>query len=131
MTVFARGSDGAVWYRDYSGGSWSNWISIGGQIPAGTGPAVTSSGAGRLDVFARGTDGAMWHRTYDGTAWSSWQSLGGVLTSSPTATSPGSGQIDVFAAGSDYGLWEKTYTNGWSGWTSIDFTFSGLSAGSG
>ena len=120
MTVFVRGNDNGVWYRDYVGGSWGNWVSIGGQIPAGTGPAVCSWGSGRLDVFARGTDGAMWHRTYDGTAWGkNWDSLGGILTSSPAATSPSSGVIDVFVRGSDSGLWQKTYNGGWSAWTPI------------
>ena len=90
------------------GGSWGNWVSIAGQIPAGTGPAACSWGSGRLDVFARDTDGAMWHKSYDtATAWSNWNSLGGILTSSPAATSPSSGVIDVFVRGSDGALWEN------------------------
>ena len=121
ITVFARGSDGAVWYRDYVGGSWGNWVSIGGQIPVGTGPAVSSWGAGRLDVFARGTDGAVWHKSYDtATSWSSWQSLGGILTSSPAATSRNTGGITVFARGSDGAVWYRDYVGGsWGNWVSI------------
>ena len=120
MTVFVRGNDNGIWYRDYVGGSWGNWVSIGGKIPAGTGPAVCSWGGGRLDVFARGTDGAMWHKSYDtATSWSNWNSLGGILTSSPAATSPSSGLIDVFVRGSDSGLWQKTYNGGWSAWISL------------
>jgi len=36
-----RGSDGALWYKDWNGAAWSSWHSLGGQIPAGTGPAAS------------------------------------------------------------------------------------------
>jgi hypothetical protein len=117
--VFVRGTDGAIWYKHWGGTAWSNWISLGGQIPTGTGPAACSWGAGRLDLFVQGTNGALWHKWYTGTSWSSWESLGGSLTGSPAATAPGSSRIDVFVRGSDNGLWEKTYNVAWSGWTSI------------
>jgi hypothetical protein len=110
ITVFARGSDGGIWYRDYSGSSWGKWVSIGGQSPAGRAPAVSSWGGGRLDVVAQGTDGALWHKSYDtATSWSNWQSLGGSPTSSPAATSRNTGGITVFARGSDGALWHRTY----------------------
>ena len=93
--------------------------SLGGQIPAGTGPAACSWGAGRLDVFVQGTTGALYHKSYTG-SWSGWQTLGGALTSSPAAAAAsGSSRIDVFVRGSDGALWQKTYNGGWSGWTSI------------
>ena len=64
IDVFMRGTDGALWSMISSDGgiTWSNWTSLGGQIPVGTGPAACSWGAGRLDVFVQGTDGALWHR---------------------------------------------------------------------
>ena len=94
MTVFVRGSDDAVWYRDYVGGSWGKWTSIGGKIPAGTGPAACSWGSGRLDVFVQGTNGALWHKWWNGAKWSGWESLGGKLTASPASVSPlGSGTV--------------------------------------
>ena len=55
IDVFARGTDGAVWYKDWNGAAWSSWHSLGGQIPAGTGPAACSWGSGRVDVFVLGT----------------------------------------------------------------------------
>ena len=124
MTVFVRGNDSAVWYRDYVRGSWGKWTwgkwtSIGGQIAAGTGPAACSWGAGRLDVFVQGTDGAMWHKSYNGTSWSGWESLGGKLTSSPAATSNTTNNIQVFARSTDGAVWQKTYNNGWSSWKSL------------
>jgi C1A family cysteine protease len=124
IDVFVRGGDGALYEKTTTNGgtSWSNWISLGGQIPAGTVPSVCSSGAGRLDLFVQGTDGALWHKWYTGTSWSGWQSLGGVLTSSPAAaTAPGSSRIDVFVRGTDGAIWQRTTTNAgssWSGWTS-------------
>jgi peroxiredoxin len=120
ITVFARGSDGAVWYRDYVGGSWGNWVSIGGQTPVGTGPAVCSWGAGRLDVFVEGTNGGLYHKWYTGTAWSNWEYLGGALTSSPAATSRNPGGITVFVRGNDGGVWYRDCVGGsWGKWVSI------------
>jgi 5-hydroxyisourate hydrolase-like protein (transthyretin family) len=124
IDVFVRGGAGALYEKTTTNGgtSWSNWISLGGQIPTGTGPAACSWGAGRVDLFVQGMDSALWHKSYTGTSWSSWQSLGGALTLSPGATSPSSGTIDVFVLGTDSGLWWKTTTNSgatWSGWTSV------------
>ncbi|MGZ4862225.1 MAG: hypothetical protein ACXV2E_05530 [Halobacteriota archaeon] len=84
------------------------WSKIGGQIPAGTGPAACSWGSGRLDLFVQGTDGALWHKAYTGAKWSGWQSLGGKLTSSPAAASLTSGVFDAFARGTDGALWETS-----------------------
>ena len=122
VNVFARGSDGAVYQRYWpNAGSWSNWIGVGGQIPAGTGPTACSWGAGRLDVFVQGTDGALYHKWGTATSGSSWQNLGGSPTSSPAAaTASGSSRIDVFVRGSDNGIWQRTYNNGgWGTWKSI------------
>jgi hypothetical protein len=98
------------------------WASLGGQIPAGTSPAASSWGSGRLDLFVQGMDGALYHKSYSGSTWSGWENLGGKLTSSPAATSPGNGQIDVFVRGTNGALYEKTTTNGgatWSNWASL------------
>jgi hypothetical protein len=106
IDVFARGSDGAIWQKTSTngGGSWSNWAPLGGQLAAGTGPAVASWGS-HLGLFAEGTNGALWYKTWT-VSWSNWASLGGSLTSSPAATSPTSGVFDVFVRGSDGALWE-------------------------
>ncbi len=97
-----------------------HWSKIGGQLASGTGPAVSSWSAGRLDVFVEGTDGALWHKWWTGTSWSGWESLGGKLTSSPAATSQGSGLIDIFARGTDGALWYKDWNGAaWSSWHSL------------
>jgi hypothetical protein len=124
--VFVRGSDGALWHKDYQNG-WSKWESLGGQLASGTGPAVSSWSAGRLDVFVQGTDGALWHKWWNGAQWSGWESLGGKLTSSPAArayinnpNSNAANYIDVFVRGSDGAVWWKLWNGrAWSSWTSL------------
>jgi len=123
LDVFVRGSNGALYWK-YCQNGWSSWQSLGGQLAAGTGPAVASWSAGRLDVFVAGTNGALYHKWYSGGAWSGWQNLGGKLTASPAATfdvamSPASENIWVFVRGTDGAVWQKYYLNGWSSWTSL------------
>ena len=127
VTVFVRGTDGGIWYRDGFGTTWGPWASIGGQIPLGTAPSVCSWGNGRLDVFAQGTDGALWHKSYTPTGgWSGWQSLGGRLTSGPgaTATSSGGDQVGVFVAGPNGAIFYMHWTSssGWGSWTNVGGT---------
>jgi hypothetical protein len=121
VDVFVRGSNGAVWQRTYNNG-WSTWIPLGGQLAAGTGPAVASWSAGRLDVFVQGTDGALWHKWWNGSKWSGWESLGGQLTASPAATalSQNGNHIWVSGRGTDSAVWTKSWTGSkWSGWQSL------------
>jgi hypothetical protein len=120
MDVFARGTDGALWWKTTTnnGTSWSNWYKIGGQLASGTSAAADARGPNSLDVFVQGIHQALWYSHWDGTKWSAWTSLGGTLTSSPAATSRSSSTIDVFVFGSDNGLWRNTYSGGWSGWQS-------------
>jgi hypothetical protein len=124
IDVFVRGSNGALYEKTTTdgGATWA-WISLGGQIPAGSSPTACSWGAGRLDVFVQGTDGALYHKWYSGTSWSGWENLGGGLTSSPAAAAAsGSNRIDVFVRGTTGALWQRTTTDGgttWSAWYSL------------
>jgi hypothetical protein len=93
--------------------------SSGGMLASGTGPAVSSWAAERLDVFTVGTDNALWHKWFEN-GWYGWESLGGSLTdASPAAISWSNGRIDVFARGSDGTLQHKWFSGGWSGWESL------------
>jgi len=78
---------------------------------AGTAPAISSWGVGRLDVFVQGTDNALWHKWWDNAKWSgpNYEPLGGKLTSSPAAVSWGVGRIDVVMRGTDGAVWQKFY----------------------
>jgi hypothetical protein len=120
--VFVRGSNDALWhkYSNDGGSTWSNWGSLGGQLAAGTGPAVASWSAGRLDVFAEGANGALYHKWWNGATWSGWESLGGKLTASPAASSQGTNQIGVFVRGTNGACWYKEWTGtAWSSWESL------------
>ncbi len=125
--VFVRGSDGAVWhkYSNDGGSTWSSkWESLGGQLAAGTGPAVASWSQGRLDVFAEGTNGALYHKWWNGSKWSGWESLGGKLTASPAATwgvqETPANNIHVFARGTNGSVYQKYWGgSAWSAWKSL------------
>lgn len=122
LAVFARGIEGAVWYAETEGDTWSTWTSLGGVITSD--PSAVSWADGRLDVFARGTDNALWHICRDGTQWSAWESQGGVISSGPDVASWAQGRLDVFARGTDSALWHKWYDNGWSAWESLGGTIT-------
>jgi len=126
LYLFVRGSDNALWYKYWTGTTWTTATSLGGVLAAGSSPAATSPGTNAIDVFVQGTNGAVYEKTTtnNGTTWSGWTSLGGGLAagSSPAATSPGTSAIDVFVQGTNGAVYEKTTTNSgatWSGWTSL------------
>jgi hypothetical protein len=54
LTIFARGGDNALWYRQFDGTSWSDWQSLGGSI---TNLDVISLSEGNIYTFVGGTDG--------------------------------------------------------------------------
>ena len=126
LYLFVRGSDNALWYKYWTGTTWTTATSLGGVLAANSSPAVTSPTSGAIDVFVQGTNGAVYEKTTtnNGATWSGWTSLGGGLAagSSPAATSPGTGQVDISVLGTGNVLWWKTTTNSgasWSGWMSV------------
>ncbi|MBO0702003.1 MAG: hypothetical protein J2P38_03670, partial [Candidatus Dormibacteraeota bacterium] len=119
MDAFVRGGDGAVWHKVWTGGAWSGYESLGGDVQAGSGPAAVSWGPNRVDVFVRGIDNQLWHEWWDGVRWNGWQALGGVLTSSPEVASWAPGRLDLFVRGLDGAIWHKVFAGGWSGWESL------------
>jgi hypothetical protein len=121
LYLFVRGSDNALWYRHWTGTTWTASTSLGGILTSS--PAATSPSSGVIDVFVRGSDGVIWTRTTTngGTSWSAWTSIGGQTPSGtgPAVCSQGSG-LDVFVQGTDGALWHKSYTgSSWSGWQSL------------
>lgn len=72
LFVFGRGTDGALWYRTFNG-TWSEWMSLGGNISSAPAAAVWSKT--QLVVFARWSDGQLYQRVYDG-SWSEWALFG-------------------------------------------------------
>lgn len=55
LTVFAVGTDRALWHRTFNWG-WSGWENDGGIIGLGTTPAVTSVGTGNVEAFVYAAD---------------------------------------------------------------------------
>lgn len=107
-----------------------------GPLLAGTGPAVASSAAGRVDVVATAPDGSISHLWWaPASGWSQAEGLGGTSASSPSVTSPNPGEVDVFVRGTDNAVWAKTSTptRPWGGWSRLggDATSAPAAASSG
>lgn len=127
VSVFVRGSDGSVWFRNTTdGATWSPWNWLGGQLPASKAPAAcswVSGGKVETMVFVTGTNNHCFYRTLvNNKPTSSWIDLGGILTSAPAATAlPDGSQIGLFVAGGNYGIYYKHYTAGaWAkSWSAV------------
>jgi len=121
LTVAARGGDGALWRRVTTdgGASWDPWLSRGGQLLAGTGPALVITASQEVRYFVIGTDHQLYWRTSSSLGWAS---LGGYLTSSPSAVAFSEGGIYVAARGGNGALYEKITPDGgttWEPWLSF------------
>jgi hypothetical protein len=119
-SVFVRGADGAVWYRN-----WRPWRSLGGRIVGRPSAVVTSDGTNGtvVTVVVRGVNGALYQRVWTRVGWSpAWQRVGGALTSSPSIAVT-SGGILLYALGRDSQMWSATRGIGpqdqWSGWRQV------------
>ena len=129
IALFVRGNDGALWWTNWKGATWSAWESLGGYLtssPAAAALPTLDFTGNSIDVFVRGGDGALWQRTYGNNAWSGWKGLGGQLASGTgPATDAGRisvyqiGRLDVFVEGTDAGLWHRVKIGTWSGWQSL------------
>jgi Repeat of unknown function (DUF346) len=128
IDLFTRGRDGALHWKTWSGGRWTGWDDLGGQITSA--PTASSWADGRMDVFARSATGTLVHKWWTSTAgWNSgWEDLGGAITSAPAAVSWGSGRIDVFARGTNNGLYQKYYSGGWHAWVGLGGTLASAPA---
>ena len=82
-SVYARGSNGAVWTREHLLSGWGTWQSLGGNLLAGTGPAaawVTGEGPYTL---VTGTN----HELYvEGPGTTAFSPAGGRTNSTPALT---------------------------------------------
>lgn len=84
FSVFARGSDGALWTRTWHG-AWGSWARLGGVLTAGTGTAAISPSPGRIAVFVNGPHDVLYERDYGPSGWSKWFPLGETLSGTPAA----------------------------------------------
>lgn len=121
MSVFARGTDGALWQRAWRDGGWQPWESIGGQFTSG--PAACSPFPGRIEVYGRGLDGAIWINIWADGAWNGWHSLGrpdvGLSSDAPAAVGA-HGLLQVYAKASDETFWRRRWEAGaWQPWERV------------
>jgi hypothetical protein len=123
IDVFVRGSQGALYEREYATGGWSGWTKfhdgtleagtgptavsdgfVGGSLATGTGQTAVPDGYGDMTVYVTGTnlhmysvysgdDGLTWNHHFSGAL--SWTNLGGTLTSSPSGTHLSSPTADL------------------------------------
>ena len=78
--VFGTASGGAVWMATRTGGKWSNWSSVGGNVTSKPGAVFQGPNAADYAVFARGPGGgAVWGRDHTTAGWGPWHSDGGQL----------------------------------------------------
>jgi alpha-beta hydrolase superfamily lysophospholipase len=110
IAVFARGTDGALWYAWHvaPNGGWSGWQSLGGSLAAQAAPAVVKNGWNELEVFVRWSDGSTrWRRLVHNPEWSwtEWASLGGIAIRDPAAAVNADGTLVVFVIGTDGALY--------------------------
>jgi hypothetical protein len=106
-----RGTDGACWYKEWTGTAWSSWRSLGGQLAPNTGPAVYG------EVFVQGTDHQLWRKDFSeaGSAWSHLPACPEVLSaSSPAAFWSHSGHPEVFVSTTSGNLMCCFYTGSWT-----------------
>jgi hypothetical protein len=123
FSVYARGTNGAVWGRNHTASGWSGWYSAGGNLLAGTGPA-----AAYLDgtyVLATGIDRHLYIAKVGATGF---VPAGGSTSASPALISMSSALIG-FARGTDNVAYYHRFLSSSPGWHSMGGRFgSGLSA---
>ncbi|MGE5292314.1 MAG: hypothetical protein ACM3ML_35035 [Micromonosporaceae bacterium] len=116
--AFVRGTDGKVYYKAFTATTQTQWITLGGNVAAGTDPAAVNIG-GTMYVFVVGTDGALWRSsTTNGTNFTGWVSMGGHV-SGPAAASATTGTAIAFGRGTDSAAWYNQFLGGTAGWKSL------------
>jgi hypothetical protein len=122
-SVYARGTDGALWARDLTITGWNNWHSLGGALLSGTGPSAALRSGGQF-VLVVGTDRHLYLLRVGGPGF---DPVGGTTTASPAITNTTSGLVG-YATGTDGAGWTQDLT-AVSGWRSLGgFFTSGFAA---
>jgi hypothetical protein len=120
-SVYARGSNGAVWTREHTLGGWGAWRSLGGNLLAGTGPAAAYVTGDGPYTLVTGTN----HELYvEGPGVTGFNPAGGRTNSSPalTAIPAAQGQpaaLIGFARGTDNAGYYHRFIANTPGWHSM------------
>jgi hypothetical protein len=120
-SVYARGTNGALWSRTRTASGWGGWRSLGGQLLNGTGPAaayLTGDGPYTLVV---GTNQQLY---VEGPGMTGFNPAGGRTTSTPALTAIPSAQnqpaaLIGFARGTDNAGYYHRFIASTPGWHSM------------
>ncbi|MBV9095506.1 MAG: hypothetical protein JO132_16795 [Streptosporangiaceae bacterium] len=127
-SVYARGTNGAVWGRDHSSTTgWGAWYTTGGALYGGTGPGAAFIG-GHVWLLATGTNGGVYVQEV---GVSGFSFTGGYSTATPALTTI-SGALVGFARGApDNAAYYHRFLSTSPGWHYFGGAFSsGLAASS-
>ncbi len=115
VSVYGRGSDGAVWVRDQSGTSFGAWSRIGGALRPGTAPAAATTGNGNTWLLVVGTNRQLYVHEVGQTGFTA---AGGTTGASPALVTTASALV-AFVRGTDNALWYHQFLSSASGWSSL------------
>jgi V8-like Glu-specific endopeptidase len=127
--AFVRGTNGQVFTREWSGGTFSpptSWLNIGGIVTKELAAASTPSG--EIHVFGRGSDGRIWTKVRlaadsqfvaGDAGWFVLSNSPVLGDAAPTAISVGN-NFFVFAVGTNGNVWTVNFDGvSWGSWQNI------------
>jgi hypothetical protein len=118
LVVVVLNAAGDIFYSRRSGGVFSSWAQMDGQL-AGRLALINFQG----DVYLLGLNvaGNSWARTWSAASstWGAWTALGGVLTDGPAAAVH-NGTLFMFGLNGQGVSWYRALSGGtWGAWTSL------------
>lgn len=106
-------------------GAWSGLVALRGQVQAGTGPALASSGPGRLDLVVQGGNRALYRLPWRAGAWREWESVGGILRGEPSLASDRAGGVTALVVGANGAAYAVDLPDGAPGpWRKVGGAFA-------
>ncbi|MGW4799123.1 hypothetical protein ACWEPC_42570 [Nonomuraea sp. NPDC004297] len=108
VRIFARGTDGAVWTNNLSGGAWSGWSSLGGYATSDiTATRTFVVPNDTIRVFIRGADNRVYVNRVSTSGVSGFEPLADLQVTSNIAVAEDAifGGGFIAARGADNGLW--------------------------
>jgi hypothetical protein len=123
-SVYARGTNGAVWGRTHTTAGWGSWYQEGGNLRAGTGPAAADLNG--TYVLVTGTDNQLYLAEV---GHFGFEPVGGMTTASPglavtAASSAGPAALVGVARGTDNQGYYHRFLSSSPGWHAMGGTFS-------
>jgi peptidoglycan hydrolase-like protein with peptidoglycan-binding domain len=148
-TVYARGTDNRVWYRDLTRATnetdEAGWQVLDGVVSSGpdaaTSPVIGSGGPTTHYLVARSATTSLLFRVRSATTTvthtagttspastdGTWTDLGGGLTTAPAIARTTTGELLVVGRGRDGAAWIRTSTGPgtvWTAWTKVGGAFT-------